>query len=388
MGLGSAPPPESAPDPLAPTSKGAAGADPELETHRLAAVGTLARGAAHDFNNVLGVILGYVELARMGVGPEQTRIQRQLASALDSVGRARTLADRLLRAARGEDLAEGEADLNACVDDVAGLLGATASPGVRLTVSKKQDVPLLDLRAAVVSQVVLALGSWALGRMGASGELAFETARRVPAQESGRVDDLGECAVLTLRDSGPVPDETQHQPFTEVRALIAPLQGTLACEPEGAGVRTEVWFPTGRTGRGDLPGEAEATPDASGRLHLLVVDDEPGIRGVCRGYLELLGHASSEASTAADAYEALAQRRFDAVLLDLRLPDADGAEVLAAIRERHPEQPVIVMSGDLSRQVRARFPAGTPMLPKPFLMDGLRKVLAEVAGTGTSGQQP
>jgi CheY-like chemotaxis protein len=112
---------------------------------------------------------------------------------------------------------------------------------------------------------------------------------------------------------------------------------------------------------------------------VLVVDDEPSIRLALTSYLASAGHDVVAVGTGGEALEALRGRRFDAVLLDLRMPDMSGDAVYVAIQARDPAQAerVVFLTGDVESEPSRAFIAATgrPCVTKPFALDDLARLL-------------
>ena len=103
------------------------------------------------------------------------------------------------------------------------------------------------------------------------------------------------------------------------------------------------------------------------RFAVLTVDDDPAIRRQLRGVLEDEGHETGEAANAAEAYEALDKRRWDAVLLDLTMPGEHGLDALVRIREHSPDIAVVIVSGEstLENAVKAGQRGAFDFVAKP-----------------------
>ncbi len=116
------------------------------------------------------------------------------------------------------------------------------------------------------------------------------------------------------------------------------------------------------------------------RFHVLVIDDDGAIRRQMRGLLEDDGHVVAEAGTAAEAYETLAQQKFDVALLDLRMPGEHGLDALVKLRELAPDMAVIVVSGEgtVENAVRAGQRGAFDFVEKPVRDPGaLLELIAE-----------
>jgi CheY-like chemotaxis protein len=121
-----------------------------------------------------------------------------------------------------------------------------------------------------------------------------------------------------------------------------------------------------------------ASPLVANSRRLLVVDDEPAIRSAIVTYFQSMGHAVDAVGTGRDAISRATATTYDALLLDLRLPDIGGDQVLAELRllEREPEHVVFITGDTQSESARSLLDAtGRPVISKPFLLDALATVV-------------
>jgi len=114
------------------------------------------------------------------------------------------------------------------------------------------------------------------------------------------------------------------------------------------------------------------------QVTVLVVDDDPSIRLLCRVNLQLDGHEVHEAGTIAEARAAIVEHRLDVVILDIHVAGGDGRDLLAELRASLPELPVALLTGtaDPDDLVRAGADA---LIPKPFTIDELRDTVRRLA---------
>jgi DNA-binding response OmpR family regulator len=117
------------------------------------------------------------------------------------------------------------------------------------------------------------------------------------------------------------------------------------------------------------------------QVTVLVVDDDPSIRLLCRVNLELDGYAVAEAGTLAEARAFLAEREPDVVVLDVHIAGGDGRELLAELRGSRPELPVALLTGTADRDELLRAGADA-LIPKPFTLDELRDTVRRLAADG------
>ena len=111
---------------------------------------------------------------------------------------------------------------------------------------------------------------------------------------------------------------------------------------------------------------------------VLVVDDDPAIRLLCRVNLELDGHSVTEAGTLDDAREAMVEDTFDLVILDVHVAGGDGRDLLAELRRSKPELPVALLTGSADRRELVRTGADA-LIPKPFTLEELRGTVEQLS---------
>jgi DNA-binding response OmpR family regulator len=118
------------------------------------------------------------------------------------------------------------------------------------------------------------------------------------------------------------------------------------------------------------------------QITVLVVDDDPSIRLLCRVNLELDGHEVTEAGTLEEARTVLAGRAVDLVILDVHVGGDDGRDLLADLRSNRPGLPVAMLTGTADREELVRVGADA-LIPKPFTIDELRETVAQLAAGHT-----
>ena len=322
-----------------------------LESQKLESLGRLAGGVAHDFNNMLGGIMGYADLMLEGEGDPQRR--GYLDGILKAARRSAELTRKLLGfARRGKNIVE-PVDLNAIVRDSVTMLKPSIQGSVRI-VEALEATWLVDGDPSQLNQVVLNLCINANEAMSGGGALTVETSDVHVAGPEAGVHDLNAGAHVRLRVTdtgvGMTDDVRAHafEPFfsTKGRAaggtglglptvygIVRMHQGALNLESSpGQGTTITVWLPRGRAVLQTKPA-VEATPMGRGRI--LVVEDEPMLREFTATALKRLGY---QVVTAADGVEALRAFRANrgalkGVLLDLKMPNMGGRDAFIAMRD-------------------------------------------------------
>jgi len=338
---------------------------------RLAALGTLTGGIAHDFNNLLQPIVSDAEHARRLVD-DQHAAQPLLDDILRSAHRARTLVRRILSFAR--PLAPGErevVDLGTLVQESERLLRAVLPTNVRLVTSIEAPVQVLA-EAAELQQVLLNLVSNAAHAMLRGGRVDIQVAEVPGGPEFANtaLADVARIGLITVSDTGAgmnretlerafEPFFTTKQPgrgtglgLATVHTTVDTLGGIVRADSEvGVGTRMRVWLPVAASGAPDVSTvtRLQAATEVPPNTHIVVVDDEPAVLMATARLIERLGYTVTR-------FEKPAQllATFDTlsppprlVLSDLSMPEYSGWELAAALHARHPELPIVMMTGNL-----------------------------------------
>jgi PAS domain S-box-containing protein len=355
---------------------------------RLDSLGVLAGGIAHDFNNLLAGVLGNAELLLETV----TGAERESAQAIVTAAqRAATLTRQMLVYARQRDLGRREpVDLDGVLRELRELLGAILSKKARFEIAIEPDSVVLGDRATLgqVLMNLLANASDALGD--APGDIRVRTrrVREVDARwdaAQGATVRPGDWVLVEIEDTGAGMDETTRgrvfEPFFSTKeaghglglaaclGIVTAHGGAILVESEpGRGSRFSILLPATQAAAGAAAAPAARAPVTP--CTVLVVDDEALVRTQLRRTLELRGYVVVEAPDGRSALDHLASGapRPDVVILDMTMPDLDGAEVLRRLRAAGDRVPVVISSGYLDVSLERRLPRGEfqGFLPKPY----------------------
>ncbi len=366
---------------------------------RLGSLGTLVGGVAHELNNPLASIVGFVQLLLMDDRIPDARedletIRREAERMAKVVSDLRLIA----RDTQEEDAAAGRA---VSVNDVVRHVLRTREYSLRthnVEVREELDpeLPPVPGERGRIEQVVLNLvvnAEQALHECEGSRRLAVRTRRSA----SG--------VTLQVEDSGPgIPPEHLDRVFDPFFTTKPPGEGTglglslvhRIVTEYGGELHVESRVGTGTSFRIDLPrapeeaGAAEPEPavpvSPARRLRVLVVDDEEFVRRVLARSLARLGHAVDEAADGAQALEMLEgdPDRYDVILSDLRMPGVGGDVLLARLRERGQgvDGRLVFLTGDTASESASRIlaEANVPVLAKPIDLNALGEMLARMAG--------
>jgi CheY-like chemotaxis protein len=358
------------------------------------AVGSLAGGVAHDFNNVIAVITSVTELMLEDptLRPEQ---RADLGDVRQAASRAADLTRKLLAFSRSQALQQRVLDLDEVIADTEKLLRRLVREDIALATSLGAGGARVFADAGQLEQVLLNLVVNACDAMPRGGRLGVETSqveldREVAARQAGA--RAGKYVLLSVTDtgSGMAPDVLARafEPFFTTKA---PGKGTglglaivygvvqqsggfvrLSSEP-GAGTTASVFLPRYEGGGVAAPRLERSGAERGGAETLLVVEDEPAVRAVCRRILEARGYTVLLAANGAEALDLARGRDVDLLVTDLVMPCVGGSELAATLRAERPSLPAIFMSGYAGEA--GTLPADVPLLRKPFTPDALARAV-------------
>ena len=366
------------------------------DAQRLEAIGRLAGGVAHDFNNMLSVILGGIEVALAELGPN-AHVADYLHEVQDAARRSAELTRQLLAFASRQATVPVVLDLNAKVSGMLRMLRRIIGENVQLDWEPGPDTWPVHLDPSQVDQVLANLCVNARDAISGVGQVHIATRnerldRAQVARHPGA--PTGEYAVLTFRDdgSGMPPEVLEHifEPFfttkevgkgtglglATVYGIVRQAGGHIEVESEeGRGTTFTLYFPAHRSST--APARDRSTPAAVRAQGgtVLLVEDEPGVMRMTSRLLERLGYeviAASSAQAALGKLEAHAGR-IDLLMTDVIMPDMNGRDLARQVRARFPELPTLFVSGYPSDAITIgnELDANTHFIGKPFRLDEL-----------------
>ena len=362
------------------------------ETQVLSAIGTLAGGVAHEFNNLMAGIQGAVEMLSLHAAEDpQTRTYLDVIQRMG--GRAVELTHQLLAYSRQGKYTPAVLSLRSVVNETVSVLRASLPATVDLVVSAEEGLPPVYADAAQMRQVVTGLCLNAAEAMPGGGRIAVRAGR-----EPG-----GSRVVLQVADTGVgMGEETMSrifEPFFSTKSAgrgmgLAAIRGIVenhggevgVVSRPGEGATFSVLLPASPERRKSARSAGPAPRRASGRI--LLAEDEPDVRAVVRAMLESLGYKVAEAKDGREAVDIFRElhAEIDLVLLDQLMPRMTGEAALAEMRKIAPGVRAILASGyDESGRIHEIVAAGFGgFLQKPFrrqeLGEKIDELLAPVAG--------
>ena len=373
------------------------------QAQKMQAIGRLAGGVAHDFNNFLTVIGAYAELVKDSLPPDDART-KDLEEILRASGQANRLTKQLLSFSRQQVLQPAVLDANATVATMGEMLRRLIGEDVRLVVRPDAPRPHVRIDPGQFEQVVMNLAINARDAMPAGGDLTISTTEVELDEGSARLHGLtapGDYVVLSIADTGMgMSAETRariFEPFYTTKAIgkgtglgLATVYGivhhsdghvTVYSEP-GIGTTFRIYLPKVTDAPTTERVHAGAPHALKGTETILLVEDEAAVRSAAQEALERQGYTVLPAVDAAEALALAEQHKgpLQLVLSDVVMPKTDGPTLVARLKVVRPGLKALLMSGyagdALSRN--DSLGKGVPFIEKPFTVAGLARKVREV----------
>jgi two-component system, cell cycle sensor histidine kinase and response regulator CckA len=371
------------------------------QAQKMEAIGRLAGGVAHDFNNMLAAIQGYAELILRSLQPGDS-LHGHVEQILKAGQRAAGLTQQLLAFSRKQVIAPQVLDLNGLVADSTRMLVRLIGEDVVLDVLPGADGGRVRADPHQLEQVLVNLAINARDAMPGGGTLTIGTADLELDEARARAMSLepGRYVELSVRDTGDGMDEETKarifEPFFTTKEVgrgtglgLAIVHGIVrqnrghveVSSGPGMGTIFRVYLP-----RVEAPVEAAGEPPrlsaATGTETILLVEDEEIVRTLARTILTSLGYHVLEADRGDDA--CLLCRNHPGpihlLLTDVIMPAMNGRELYRQVRELRPDLKVLFMSGYTGDVIAPHgvLEEGTDFIGKPFTVKGLARKIRDV----------
>jgi len=374
------------------------------QAQKMEAVGTLAGGMAHEFNNILTGIVGYVSLAQQGAG-KGSRYEYNLRQARSLCDRAEDLIKSLLAFGRKRVLQASVTDVNALVESTLKMLKPMLGEDIKLGHKPASEKVCARVDAGQIQQAVVNLAVNARDAMPVGGNLNIDVdTAQVRPYETGMAAGLkpGEYVTISVADTGCGMDEATieriFEPFfttkepgkgtglglSMVHGVVQQHEGRIVVDSEiGKGTTFTIYLPTCDVEEAEVAEQETLREGAArGSGTVLVVDDDAAVRAIAEETLEQAGYTVFTTGSVREAEQTFAQHSesIELLLSDVVMPDHDGPTLYHRLTASNPSLKVLYMSGYPS-VILARHgirETSNVFLAKPFDPDTLVRRVQEI----------
>ena len=375
------------------------------QKHKIEALGTMAGGMAHNFNNNLSIILGNIELSKMKM-PPSPEIDNYLSNAKIAVLRSRDLIQQILTYSRQGDREKTSTRLPLIIDETLQLLRPTLPATINLQQEIRKDCHdhTINADSSQIQECLINLCNNAMHAMEEKGDLTISLdsielqKQDIPVQYSSQP---GQYAKLSVKDTGsgmsaetvdkifdlffttkPV-DEGTGVGLSTVQGIVSQHGGLIKVNSTlGEGTTFELYFPViEQTEMTETTSINEDIP--AGTEHILFVDDEPMLASLGEMMLKQMGYQVTMMTDSSEALKLFTANadRIDLVITDQTMPELTGKELIQKLKEIKADIPTIICTGysskldeDIAKELGASAYMMKPM-DMPILMRTVRDVL-------------
>jgi PAS domain S-box-containing protein len=370
------------------------------QSQKMEAIGRLAGGVAHDFNNMLTAIRGYAHLAMTSL--EDPEIRADLDEIDKAAERAGSLTAQLLAFSRKQPAQPRVLDLNSLIEGTEKMLRRLLPESVELRTDFAPDIARILADPGQMEQIVMNLTINSGDAMPRGGTIVLETrmVRRTAEERQGATTvPAGDYVSLVVRDNGEgMNEQTMSKIFEPFFTTKEPGKGTglglstvygivqqcgghaLVASTLGQGTTFTILLPRSTEETEQPRAHTAEVRTSTGGERILLVEDNPAVRGVASTSLRRAGYKVTEASDAEAALE-IFQRdttQFDLLISDAVMPGMSGPELIALVVKLRPGLPILLMSG-YSETVLTQHGIGddVSLVSKPFTPSELAKHVRE-----------
>lgn len=363
-----------------------------VQSQKMEVLGQLAGGVAHDFNNILAVIMGYTDMMMDALAPDHP-LRKDAGEIRHAAERATALTRQLLVFSRKEILQPVVLDLNAVVGNIDKMLRQLIGENIELNVVLGKAIGRIKADAGYVGQVLMNLVVNGRDAMPNGGKVTIETSRITLGENDPRADTgvtPGDYVVLSVSDTGTgMTDNVKAHLFeamfttkpkgkgtglglTTCQTIVQQSGGHIVVSSElGKGTTFLVHFPCVNQPLDHSTRTGQTQPRPRGTERLLVVEDEPAVRQLARMVLEAQGYEVLCASTGEEGLRAVREQNgppIHLVITDVIMPKMDGNVMADSLKSAYPELKILFTSGynDDAIAHHGVLKPGVAFLPKPY----------------------
>jgi PAS domain S-box-containing protein len=374
------------------------------QSQKMEAIGRLAGGVAHDFNNILTVIMGYSSMLREKSKNTGSDLQQEVHGIEDAAKRASSLTRQLLAFSRRQVLRPETVNLNELVRNIKKMIRRLISEEIdmRLTLQAEEDAVYID--PGQIEQVLMNLAVNARDAMQGSGTLTIETFdTRVNSPVYSRMGEVphGDYVCLRVKDTGAGIDKSTQgmmfEPFfttkseekgtglglSTVYGIVKQSNGYVSVSSEiGKGTCFTIYLPQSTVEEEVSQEKKVETSSLHGDERILVVEDEDSVRQLMEKLLYQYGYSVMSVDGPEEAMKICSNRKrgIDLLITDIVMPGMRGGQLAEKVRELIPEIKVVFVSGYPQKKLENEkyIQSGDRFISKPFEPRGFMETIREV----------
>ncbi|MBN2530636.1 MAG: substrate-binding domain-containing protein [Deltaproteobacteria bacterium] len=373
---------------------------------KLESLGVLAGGVAHDFNNMLSVMAGNLDIIHMEM-PEEDTMREPLQECRNTVKRATGLVQQLLAYSGKSKFSVARTNLNAVIQDLEDFLKMAVSKNVRLKFQLTHELPDVEADTAQLNQIFVNLvinASEAIEELGREGLIRVETTTTLLDEDyfkrtiSQEILQSGEYVVARIIDNGTgIDKDTLSQIFdpfyttkfggrglglAAVLGIVRGHRGSILVDSQlGKGTTFELAFPLLPT-QDDSPRKPVSRPTQIGAGTILIVDDEKAVLKAGARLLQKMGFSTLEAQNGQQAIHLVQDFPdvINCILMDITMPGIGGIAAMSEIRKIDAKIPVVLTSGYSEESAEQEDYKVKPaaFLQKPYNLESLAGIIYDV----------
>lgn len=374
-----------------------------IQAQKMESVGRLAGGVAHDYNNMLNVIMGFTELALDKV-QQKDPIHDDLMEIYKAAQRSASVTNQLLAFARKQTVIPKKIDLNIAVEGMLKMLHRLIGENIELVWIPGGELWPVKMDPSQIDQILANLCVNARSAISDLGKITIKTCNTVfnEADCHDHIDFIpGEYVQLTVNDNGCGMDEETlnniFEPFFTTKKVgegtglgLATVYGIIkqnngfveVFSKHGQGTTFNIYIPKHKTTESDLTTEGPKKPSQRGRETILLVEDEPSILKVTKKMLEHQGYIVISSGNPLEAVR-IAQEHsgeIDLLITDVIMPEMNGRDLAEKIIWFHPKIKFLFMSGYTADFIAPHgiLDEGVEFIEKPFIRENLNNKVREV----------
>ncbi len=377
------------------------------QAQKMEAIGTLAGGVAHDFNNILTTIIGNASLALMGVGKDDT-LREEIEDIKIAGERAAALTRQLLAFSRKQIIRPEILDLNELLTGLEKMLGRLIGENIGLLTIPWPELWQVEVDPGQMEQIIMNLAINARDAMPFGGKLTIETANidldGNYFREHGIEEPPCPYAVISVSDTGTGMDkETQSrifEPFfttkgigkgtglglSMVYGIVKQNKGVIWVYSEpGQGTTFKIYLPKAKGDVASEKKEQHPVTELGGSETVLIVEDDDSLRKLAQKALQQHGYRVLAAENGEDALRISKKHEgpIDLMITDVVMPKMSGRETAERLQPLYPQMKVIYMSGYTDNAIMHHgvLAPGLNFFEKPFAPEGLARKVREILNT-------